>query len=87
MQGASVQVFTRHPASVGETYGQHFLSASSFALRMFWGGLACLLHGIFPFLFTTTGSAQIRLLYEKMVTHRHRRPDVQDLSDTARQSA
>lgn len=67
-----MQAFTNHPASVGETYGQHLVSASSFAIRMLWGAIACFLHGLFPFAFTTTGSDQIRLLHEKMVTNRHR---------------
>lgn len=77
MRGRPVQLFTDHPTSVGETYGQHFVSASSFALRMIGGGIACLLHGIFPFMFTRTGSEQIQLLHEKMVTHRHRQQQQQ----------
>jgi hypothetical protein len=39
---------------------------------MIIGGIACLLHGIFPFLFVRTGSDQIRLLHERMVTHRRK---------------
>jgi hypothetical protein len=72
MRGHPVQFFTQHPASVGETYGQHLVSASSFAIRMLWGGIACFLHGLFPFAFTTTGSDQIRVLHDKMVVNRHR---------------
>jgi hypothetical protein len=37
---------------------------------MILGGFACLLHGIFPFLFVKTGSAQISTLHERMVTNR-----------------
>ena len=64
--------FTEHPASVGETYGQHLASASGFSLRMIMGGLACLVHGLFPFLFVTTGSSMIRELHHRMVVARAR---------------
>jgi hypothetical protein len=59
-----------HPASVGETYMEHLVHAGGFGLRMIAGGCACILHGIFPFLFVKTGSKQITRLHEKMVTHR-----------------
>lgn len=62
--------FTEHPATVGESYSQHMRSAFSFSFEMICGGLACFLHGIFPFLFTTTGSSTIRRLHERMVQNR-----------------
>lgn len=67
------RLFTEHPASVDETYGEHFAVATGFGLRMILGGFACLIHGIFPFLFVKTGSAQIGTLHERMVTSRNRR--------------
>lgn len=66
------RLFTSHPHSVGESYLEHLLTAASFGGRMLTGGLACLLHGLFPFLFVTTGSNAIRLLHRRMVTHRRR---------------
>jgi hypothetical protein len=66
-------LFTDHPASVGETYGQHMGTAAGFGGRMILAGLACLVHGILPFLFVKTGSAAITELYQRMVTHRDRR--------------
>lgn len=66
--------FTDHPRSVGETYGQHLVSAWSFAGPMIFGGLACLLHGLFPFLSKTTGSSIVRQLHDRMITHRVRQP-------------
>jgi hypothetical protein len=58
--------FTRHPHSVGETYGAHFLFASRFGLRMLAGGFACLLHGLAPFLFVKTGSRTVLELLSRM---------------------
>jgi hypothetical protein len=64
------KLFTSHPDSVGESYLQHAGFAMSFGLRMFVGALACMLHGLFPFLFQRTGSRIIRELNQKLVTHR-----------------
>jgi len=68
------KLFTDHPASVGESYGEHLVMASGFGLRMVAGGIACLLHGLLPFLFVKTGSMQIAVLHERMVTNRRRKP-------------
>jgi hypothetical protein len=40
---------------------------------MILGGFACLIHGLLPFLFVRTGSAQIGTLHERMVASRNRR--------------
>ena len=64
------RAFTDHPASVNETYGEHLAAASSFGWRMVIAGLACLIHGLLPFLFTSTGSNAIRELHGRMVTNR-----------------
>lgn len=66
--------FTDHPAAVGETYGEHFVMASGFGLRMILAGLACLVHAVLPFLFLRTGSATIETLHHRMVTHRRVKP-------------
>jgi hypothetical protein len=66
--------FSEHPRSVGETYGQHLLTAWSFAGSMIYGGLACLVHGLLPFMSTTTGSSIIRRLHDQMIIHRGRQP-------------
>ena len=58
--------FTSHPDSVGETYGEHMGVAWSFAFPMLLGGLACFIHGIFPFLFETTGSRCVKLLHTRI---------------------
>ncbi len=70
--------FTEHPQSVGETYGEHFAVATGFGTAMILGGLACLVHGVLPFLFTRTGSRTIRSLHDRMVVARRRAPTSAD---------
>lgn len=67
-----VRAFTEHPASVGESYFEHMRMAFGFAGTMLVTGLAVLLHGVFPFLFTRTGREAVIRLHERMVTHRVR---------------
>lgn len=64
------RAFQEHPASVGESYWQHMGQAFSFGARMLTASLACFLHGILPFLFTSTGSRTIAGLHDRMVTNR-----------------
>ncbi|MDJ0642683.1 MAG: DUF6356 family protein [Erythrobacter sp.] len=68
--------FTRHPASVGESYAEHALKATGFGLRMIGCGLACLVHALLPFLFERTASRAVDRLHNDMVTDR-RTPDHQ----------
>ncbi len=58
-----MRLFTEHPESVGESYSEHFVFANSFGLKMILGGLACCLHGIFPWVFECTGSNTVRKLH------------------------
>ena len=67
------RLFQDHPASVGESYGEHMQTAFSFGGRMILCGVACLIHGLLPFLFKRTGSNAIRALHDDMITHRVRR--------------
>ena len=62
--------FTEHPASVGETYGEHLASAWSFSGRLAVAAGACFIHGLMPFLCLRTGSGIIRELHGRMVTNR-----------------
>ena len=64
--------FTEHPAAVGESYVEHMGVAFGFGTQMIVGGVACLLHGVFPFLFTRTGSQTIERLHDRMVRNRAR---------------
>ena len=70
--GRLLRAFTAHPASVGESYFQHLASAAGFSGRMLFGGCACLLHAVFPFLCVRTGSRCITELHERMVLKRSR---------------
>jgi hypothetical protein len=65
-----IRAFTEHPASVGESYGEHLFRALGFGTRMMWAGFACVLHGVLPFLFVRTGSRAISELNERMVLNR-----------------
>jgi len=58
--------FTAHPHDVGESYLEHGAFACRYGLKMTLGGLAAFLHGVFPFLFTTTGSRITRELNETL---------------------
>jgi len=64
------RLFRDHPESVGETYLEHMFQASYFGLRMFFAGLACLIHAVIPCLFKTTGRTAISELHSEMVLHR-----------------
>jgi hypothetical protein len=62
--------FTAHPATVGESYTEHLGVATRFGARMILGGLGALIHGVFPFLCTTTGSRTVAALHGEMVAKR-----------------
>jgi Family of unknown function (DUF6356) len=68
------ELFTEHPASVGETYGEHMSRAAGFGVRMMLGGLACMVHAVLPFLFERTGSRAITELNDRMVVNRRVAP-------------
>lgn len=65
-------IFIEHPASVDETYLQHFISALSFGTKMIVAGVACMVHGLLPALFVTRGSDTVCVLHERMVVNRRK---------------
>jgi hypothetical protein len=75
--------FTDHPVTVGETYGEHFISAMGFSLSMLNAAFCCGVHAILPFAFEKTGSECITGLYDRMVTNRSRLEREDDLSAKA----
>ena len=62
------RAFTQHPASVDETYFEHLLFASRFALRLFAAGGAALIHAILPFMFEKTASNLIRAMHSDITS-------------------
>ncbi|MEM7207797.1 MAG: DUF6356 family protein [Pseudomonadota bacterium] len=64
--------FTQHPASVGESYGEHFLTASTFAVKLLIGAVVCSIHAVLPFMFEKTGSRIIQSLHDRMIINRAR---------------
>ena len=71
------RLFLNHPASVGETYFEHFGVATGFGARMIAGGVGAVIHGILPFACQTTGSTTIAALHAKMVRKRTATRDAQ----------
>ena len=71
------RLFLDHPASVGETYFEHFGVATGFGARMIAGGVGAVIHGVLPFAFKTTGSATIAALHARMVRKRTATRDAQ----------
>ncbi len=65
-----MKFFTEHPATVGKSYPEHLQVATRFGVRMIAGGVAAIVHGILPFLFTTTGSRTIQTLHGEIVAKR-----------------
>jgi len=59
-------LFFEHPATVDETYGQHFLFALKFAGALFVAGGAAVVHAVIPALCETTASRIIRKLHARM---------------------
>lgn len=68
------KLFTAHPASIGETYLDHFKAACPCGIKLFFAGLACLIHSIFPFLFIHTASKTVEKIHEKMLARKQTNP-------------
>ena len=58
-----------HLDSVGEDYAGHRRFAFGFGWAMVKGGLACMVHGLIPALFTDKGSRTVRAL-NAVIEHR-----------------
>jgi hypothetical protein len=54
---------------------------------MIGAGLACLIHGVLPFLFVRTGSAAINTLHTRMVTNRRVKPAETPTASALRQAS
>ena len=63
-----IRLMTDHPTSVGESYLEHLVFATRFGASMIVGGLACCVHGVLPFLCTSTGSRTVLALHGRIRT-------------------
>ncbi len=61
-----IKLMTEHPSAVGESYLEHLVFATRFGASMIVGGLACCLHGVLPFLCTSTGSRTVLALHGRI---------------------
>lgn len=66
LQQEVLRLFTQHPHEAGETYWQHLRFTLGMSSRFLYCWLALFIHGIFPFLFTRTGSQQIEKMNQIM---------------------
>jgi hypothetical protein len=64
-----IRLMTEHPSAVGENYLEHLVFATRFGASMIVGGLACCVHGILPFLCTSTGSRIVLALHGRIRSH------------------
>ncbi len=69
-----VGLFLDHPHSLGEGYWQHQRHALRFGTTLILAGLACLIHGLVPALFTRTGSGTVTRLHGEMIATRRLKP-------------
>lgn len=67
------RAFCEHPASVGESYLEHFVTAGGFGWALLKASIACFVHALLPFAFEKTGSKAITELHARMVSNRDRR--------------
>jgi hypothetical protein len=60
--------FIAHPRSVDETYLEHLGVAGRFGFKLIAGGVACMVHAVFPNAFVRTGSNTVKGLYSEMIS-------------------
>ena len=63
-------IFTDHPNSVGESYFKHMLFAIKIGLKLISWGFAAIFHAIFPFVFKTYVSSNIKKLHDDIFVNR-----------------
>ena len=61
-----MNIFTKHPKEVGETYLEHMFNAVRFSLTFLLLFVVALIHSILPFLFTKTASCVVQEMAKHM---------------------
>ncbi len=69
------KLFIEHCHDTGETYFEHLLFTVKTAGVLVYSGLALIIHGVFPFLFTTTASANIKKLNTTIIKRAAQSPE------------
>ena len=65
--------FTEHPHSVGETYFEHMKKALKYSFVLYYAFIVVMIHALYPFLFTTTGSDVIAKLHKELKGRKNER--------------
>ena len=60
------RLFTHHPDSVVESYGQHFGVAFGYWLRLMAACACAIVHAVLPFCFEKTASTMVRRMVADM---------------------
>ena len=63
-------LFVDHPRSLGMNWLQHGAGAVRIGVEMIGAGAACLVHAVFPGLFTQTAGRTVERLHDHMVKRR-----------------
>jgi len=63
-------IFTEHPKSVGESYIKHMLFAIKVGLKLILWGFVAIIHAMFPFIFKTYVSSNIKKLHDDIFLNR-----------------
>lgn len=58
--------FTNHPASVGQSYFDHFKFAVKVSFSLLKACFACLVHAVYPPLFENTASVTVSDLHNRI---------------------
>ena len=61
-----INIFTKHPEEVGETYLEHMYNAIRYAATFLLLFVVALIHSILPFLFTKTASCVVQEMAKHM---------------------
>ena len=61
-----INIFTKPPKEVGETYFEHMFNAVRFSLTFLLLFVVALIHSILPFLFTKTASCVVQEMAKHM---------------------
>ena len=61
-----INIFTKHPKEVGETYLQHMWAAVRYSFTFLLLLFVSLIHSIFPFLFIKTASCVVQEMAKHM---------------------